>query len=157
PGRGLVVMRREPVPVPLVDLVAPLGKDLLRRIGRQIGFLDPGDADLADRKDCHDCFLPAKIYRQPPPPFTITVSPVMKLQASEHMNSTSSPISSGSPKRFIGTSSRKRRRISGEVCAASWNGVRIGPGEIERQRIPEAANSRATPSVIDTTAPLAAA
>ena len=81
----------------------------------------------------------------------------MNGQASEHMNSTSSPISSGSPKRFIGTSSRKRCINSGDVCAALWNGVRIGPGEIERQRMPAGANSRATPSVIDTTAPFAAA
>ena len=45
-------------------------------------------------------------HRQPPPPFTYTVSAVMNGQASEHMKSTSSPISSGSPKRFIGMSAR---------------------------------------------------
>ena len=66
----------------------------------------------------------------------------MKPQASEHMNSTSSPISSGSPKRFIGTSSRNRCSSSGEVCAAAWKGVRIGPGEMERQRIPRSAPVR---------------
>jgi hypothetical protein len=81
----------------------------------------------------------------------------MNGQASEHMNSTSSPISFGSPKRFIGTSSRKRCTSSGEDCAASWNGVWIGPGEIDKARMPCVANSRATPMVIDTTAPLAAA
>src|SRR5262249_51025527 len=84
------------------------------------------------------------LHRQPPPPPTSKWPPVRQLHASEHMNRTSSPISSGWPKRFIGTSSRKRLRISGEVCAASWNGVRIGPGEIERQRMPCVANSRAT-------------
>ena len=51
----------------------------------------------------------------------------MNEQASEHMKRTSSPISSGSPNRFIGTSSRKRCMRSGGVCAALWNGVRIGP------------------------------
>src|SRR5262249_1367693 len=70
----------------------------------------------------------------------------MKAHASEHMNSTSSPISSGSPNRFIGTSSRKRCTSSGDVCAALWNGVRTGPGEIERQRIPACPNSRPPPS-----------
>jgi hypothetical protein len=57
--------------------------------------------------------------RQPPPPFTYTVSAVMNWQASEHMNSTSSAISSGSAKRFIGTSSRKRCTSSGELLAAA--------------------------------------
>src|SRR5262245_5342240 len=37
---------------------------------------------------------PFEAQRQPPPPFTYTVSAVMNGQASEHMNSTSSPISS---------------------------------------------------------------
>ena len=41
-------------------------------------------------------------YFQPPPPFTYTVSAVMNAHASEHMNNTSSPISSGVPKRPIG-------------------------------------------------------
>jgi hypothetical protein len=81
----------------------------------------------------------------------------MNGQASEHMNSTSSPISSGSPKRFIGTSSRNFCASSGEVAAASWNGVFTGPGEIDYARIPWAANSRATPMVMVTTAPFDAA
>src|ERR1700726_2862254 len=67
----------------------------------------------------------------------------MNEQASEHMNSTNSPISSGSPKRFIGTSSKKRATSSGELCAASWNGVLIGPGEIETARMPAVAYARA--------------
>ena len=58
-------------------------------------------------------------HRQPPPPFTNTVSAVMNGQASEHMNSTSSPISSGSPKRPIGTSSRNFLLSSALVAAAS--------------------------------------
>ena len=37
---------------------------------------------------------------------------------------------------------------SGEDAAAAWKGVFIGPGEIDRQRMPCAANSRATPMVI---------
>ena len=79
----------------------------------------------------------------------------MKEQASEQRNRTSSPISSGVPKRFIGTSSRMLRASSGEVAAAAWNGVSIGPGEIESARMPRSANSRATPIVIVTTAPFA--
>ena len=43
----------------------------------------------------------------------------MNSQASEHMNRTSSPISSGSAKRFIGTSSRKRCTSSAELLAAA--------------------------------------
>src|SRR5262249_36520649 len=95
--------------------------------------------------------------RQPPPPLTYTVSAVMNSQASEHMKSTNSPISSGSANRFIGTSSRKRCTSSGELLAAAWNGVLTGPGEIESARIPCVANSRATPIVMVTTAPFAAA
>src|SRR6185437_7213227 len=110
-----------------------------------------------DRLPREDHFLFACVYRQPPPPFTYTVSAVMNGQASEHMNSTSSPISSGVPKRPIGISSRKRFTSSGEEPAASWNGVAIGPGEIDIARMPWVAYSRATPMVIDTTAPLAAA
>jgi hypothetical protein len=53
PAVRLVVVRRKPVRVLPVDLVAPLGKDLRRRVGRQIGFLDARHADLADRKDRH--------------------------------------------------------------------------------------------------------
>ena len=52
-------------------------------------------------------------YRKPPPPFTYTVLAVIYSQASEHMNSTSSAISSGSPRRFIGTSATARARKSG--------------------------------------------
>ena len=46
---------------------------------------------------------------------------------------------------------------SGELAAASWNGVFTGPGEIDSARMPCVANSRATPMVMVTTAPLAAA
>ena len=46
---------------------------------------------------------------------------------------------------------------SADEPAASWNGVLIGPGEIDSAQMPCVAYSRATPSVIDTTAPLAAA
>ena len=56
----------------------------------------------------------------------------MNGQASEHMNSTNSPISSGSPKRPIGMSSRKRLSNSGEEAAAAAKAVFIGPGEIDR-------------------------
>ncbi len=73
------------------------------------------------------------------------------------MNSTSSPISSAVPKRPIGTSSSIFCLSSGEVAAAAANAVSIGPGEIESARMPCAANSRATPMVMVTTAPLAAA
>src|SRR6185437_2661397 len=110
-----------------------------------------------DRLPREDHFLFACVYRQPPPPFTYTVSAVMNGQASEHMNSTSSPISSGSPKRPIGMSSRKRLSSSGEEAAAAAKAVLIGPGEIDSTRILSLANSRATPSVIELTAPLAAA
>ena len=58
-------------------------------------------------------------YRQPPPPLTYTVSAIMNSHRFEHMNRTSSPISSGSPNRFMGMSSRKRRTTSGEVPDAA--------------------------------------
>ena len=45
----------------------------------------------------------------------------MYSQASEHMNSTNSPISSGSPSRFIGTSATARVMKSGGVLAAAWD------------------------------------
>jgi len=44
-----------------------------------------------------------------------------------------------------------------EVAAAAAKAVSIGPGEIESARMPWVANSRATPMVMVTTAPLAAA
>jgi hypothetical protein len=46
-GFRLVVIGREPRPVLVQNLLAQVGKDLGRRIGRAIDFLDPGDGGSA--------------------------------------------------------------------------------------------------------------
>lgn len=80
------------------------------------------------------------------------MSAVMYGAASEQTNKIVSAISSGSAIRPIGVRLLYPCNTSGGVSL--WNAVSTTPGEIDKQRIPWLANSRAIPIVMVSTAPL---
>src|SRR5262249_41820462 len=86
------------------------------------------------------------------PPSTLKLSPWTKLAASESRNRTAFAISSGLPKRPIGTRPATIARCSG--VSGACIGVSHGPGLTQLMRIAVPATARAKPFVIVTTAPL---
>src|SRR6476661_4212866 len=84
-------------------------------------------------------------YAPEMPPSTRKVEAVMKLDSSEARKSTALAISSGSPKRPIGTWTRRRAARSSSLAKSSWSsGVLTGPGHRALTRTPSRANC--TPS-----------
>jgi hypothetical protein len=84
------------------------------------------------------------------------IAPVENDASSESSHRIARAISSGSPPRFIGMPSRSRSMRFGSPPLA-WMSVCTNPGRTALTRMPSAASSLASPSVIVSTAPLEAA
>ena len=88
------------------------------------------------------------------PPSTVNVEPVMYDESSVARNSAALAISSASPKRPIGTCTRRRCFFSSVSRKSMSSLVRSGPGHRALTRMPSRAWSTASSRVIDSTAPL---